>query len=738
MHTSRLLEPAAGVTLESGDRVTVTWESPRDSESHHLGVWTDDGRFHTIADDLPAEARSMEWRVPEGIQGPARLSLIASRPGGEAPVIGAPIIIRPPPVIGIPVVTSFSPQEGPPGTPVVIMGQNLGGVISVSFGGASAAGQSTARGAVVQTMVPAGATTGPITVLTIAGEAASSASFRVTSGSSGGVAINGFSPQSGAPLTTVTINGHGLDGVATVTIGGVAANITSRSEAQLQVTVPDDGEDGLIAVSGSTGSAQSSQMFVVADARPPVITSFSPMSVPVGQEVTIKGKRFIKNQTMVQFAGDPRPAPVGPSKPQPSKKEITVRVPMGAVSGTFDVITPAGRVTSNDRITITATLGIMSFSPTFGRAGAALTITGTGFSVSPKTRVFFIVRLGIDEREVPSADVAVDSATAIRVLRAPALPAGTNAVLRVQNADGKLAESNIGFLALPEEALRLDMVSPPSGAGGQEVTLTGAGFVIDPDFLTARSTKIFFGAADAGIRSSDGATQIKVTAPSQPAGTVVDVKVVNVDGMMSTLQRAFTYGGPPAGTGLSIQSVNPNHGAAGDRVTITGGGFKGTTRARFGQKTGIVNFSGIATSVDAIVPLQDNPNIGAVDVVVFDAVDSSQTATLSNGFTYDAGGPPPPPPPPTTTLRVTSVSPSQGPRAGGTWVTIRGSGFAPGARVTFGFREGTITSVTPDTIMARTPSSFFSGTVDVTVTNPGGASETLFGGFTYGFSVFEI
>lgn len=735
MHTSRLLEPVAGVTLESGDRVTVTWESPKDSESHHLGVWTDDGRFHTIAEELPAEARSMEWRVPEGIQGPARLSLIASRPGGEAPVIGAPILIRPPPpALGSPVVSSFSPQEGPPGTPVVIAGQNLSGVISVSFGAASAAGQSTARGAIVQTMVPAGATTGPITVLTLAGEATSAASFRVTSGSSGGVAINGFSPQSAAPFTTVTINGRGLDGVTTVTIGGVPASIVSRSEGQIQVTVPDDGEDGFIAVSGSTGSTQSSQMFVVADARPPVITSFSPMSVPVGQEVTIKGKRFIKNQTMVQFSGA---APVGPSRPQSSKKEITVKVPAGAMSGTFDVITPAGRVTSGDRITITTTLAVTSFAPTFGRAGAALTISGSGFTASPKTRVFFIVRLGIDEREVPSADVAVDSETTIRILRTPALPAGTNAVLRVRNADGKLAESNIGFLVLPEEALRLDTVSPPSGAGGQEVTLTGAGFVIDPDFVTARSTKIFFGAAEAGIRGSDGATQIKVTAPSQPAGTVVDVKVVNVDGMTSTLQRAFTYGGPPAGTGLSIQSVNPNHGAAGDRVTITGGGFKGTTRARFGQKTGVVNFSGIATSVDAIVPLQDNPNVGAVDVVVFDAVDSSQSATLSNGFTYDAGGPPPPPPP-TTTLRVTSVSPSQGPRAGGTWVTIRGSGFVPGARVTFGFREGTITSVMPDTIMARTPSSFFSGTVDVTVTNPGGVSDTLFGGFTYGSSIFEI
>ncbi|MFI1123421.1 IPT/TIG domain-containing protein, partial [Streptomyces hygroscopicus] len=78
---------------------------------------------------------------------------------------------------------------------------------------------------------------------------------------------------------------------------------------------------------------------------------------------------------------------------------------------------------------------------------------------------------------------------------------------------------------------------------------------------------------------------------------------------------------------------------------------------------------------------------------------------------------------------VTSVSPAQGPPAGGTSVTLTGSGFTGATAVRFGPSLATDVVVVSNTqITARTPPG--SGTVKVTVTGPSGTStQNVF--FTY-------
>jgi IPT/TIG domain len=71
-------------------------------------------------------------------------------------------------------------------------------------------------------------------------------------------------------------------------------------------------------------------------------------------------------------------------------------------------------------------------------------------------------------------------------------------------------------------------------------------------------------------------------------------------------------------------------------------------------------------------------------------------------------------PPPPHQVSVTSVSPARGPAAGGTFVTISGSGFALGAVVKFGGRAATGVDVVSSTeITATSPAG--TGTVGVTV-----------------------
>ncbi len=84
------------------------------------------------------------------------------------------------------------------------------------------------------------------------------------------------------------------------------------------------------------------------------------------------------------------------------------------------------------------------------------------------------------------------------------------------------------------------------------------------------------------------------------------------------------------------------------------------------------------------------------------------------------------PPAPT----ITTVTPSTGPIAGGTVVTITGTNLDGATAVTFGGAAGTALSVESDTELTVTTPAGTSGAKDVVVTT-GGGSATETGGFTY-------
>ncbi len=80
---------------------------------------------------------------------------------------------------------------------------------------------------------------------------------------------------------------------------------------------------------------------------------------------------------------------------------------------------------------------------------------------------------------------------------------------------------------------------------------------------------------------------------------------------------------------------------------------------------------------------------------------------------------------------ITSLTPDRGSASGQTEVTIRGTGFAQGAVVEFGAVAATqVVVVSVDTIVCRTP-AHAPGTVDVTITLPGGVSGTRAQAFTF-------
>jgi large repetitive protein len=282
---------------------------------------------------------------------------------------------------GGPTISSFTPSCGPAGTSVDVTGNNFQDATHVTFNGVEAS-FSAQSGHLIQTTVPAGATTGKIGVVTANGSATSTSDFTVSSSCALAPTISSFSPSSGPVGTPVTINGTGLSGATAVKFGGVAATSFSvnPSGTQISTTVPSGAVTGKITVTTPGATATSATNFTVTTTAP-TISSFSPKSGPVGTSVRINGSGFA-GATAVRFNGVSASFTVNTQGTR-----IETKVPTGATTGKITVTTPGGTATSAANFTVTVPAPtISSFSPTSGRTGTAVTITGTAFTGATAVR----------------------------------------------------------------------------------------------------------------------------------------------------------------------------------------------------------------------------------------------------------------------------------------------------------------------------------------------------------------
>jgi hypothetical protein len=197
--------------------------------------------------------------------------------------------------------------------------------------------------------------------------------------------IDSFSPLSGPVGTSVTINGTNLTGATWVKFNGVMAMITSNIATQIVTEVPTGATTGPITAKTTGGTATSPTIFTVTPtAARPTISSFSPKSGPVGTAVQINGSGFVAGATEVQFNG----VSASPVTVNSQGTRIDTKVPTGATTGKITVTTtPGGTDTSKASFTVTIPAPtISSFSPTSGRTGTAVTITGTAFTGATAVR----------------------------------------------------------------------------------------------------------------------------------------------------------------------------------------------------------------------------------------------------------------------------------------------------------------------------------------------------------------
>jgi hypothetical protein len=159
--------------------------------------------------------------------------------------------------------------------------------------------------------------------------------------------------------------------------------------------------------------------------------------------------------------------------------------------------------------------------------------------------------------------------------------------------------------------------------------------------------------------------------------------------------------------------VSPNTGTTGGGaiVSITGSGFLGATSVLFGIKSATSFTVRSDTWVVATAPAQA---AGVVDVRVTTPSGTSPV-TEADRFTYTAAPVP----------AVTLITPTSGPTAGGTVVTVLGSAFRGATDVKFDTTSAMTFKVLSNTALVATSPAHPTGTVHVTVTTYSGTSPAV-------------
>jgi uncharacterized repeat protein (TIGR03803 family) len=156
-----------------------------------------------------------------------------------------------------PFVHFLHPQSlGKVGASIGILGQGFTGTTSVSFNGTPAT-FTVSSDTYLTAKVPAGATTGPVSVATAGGNLTSDQTFRVTP------VIKTFNPTSGPVGTSVVVTGGSFTQATTVKFGSKSASFNVNSDTQVTATVPTGAKTGKIVITTPGGTASSATSFTV-------------------------------------------------------------------------------------------------------------------------------------------------------------------------------------------------------------------------------------------------------------------------------------------------------------------------------------------------------------------------------------------------------------------------------------------------------------------------------------------
>jgi len=501
--------------------------------------------------------------------------------------------------------------------------------------------------------------------------------------------VTGLNPGAGPLIggTVVTVTGTSFVPGATVAFGTAqATGVTVTSATTLDAIAPagvaGPPVDVTVSTPGTDGGTSATSVNDLYAYGAPTVTSLAPDTGPAASAtvVTITGTNFTPGDTVAFGSTSGTNVTVwGPTV-------ITASSPTTLQGGVDVAVTnPVG--TSPVSVTDQFAAGpptVTAVSPAAGptAGGGTVSITGDGFVVGASVAFGGIAATGVTVTSPTTILASVPPGVAGSVDVTVTTPAGTSAF------------SVADFYAYGAPIVA--SVSPDTGplTAGTAVTVAGSGFV--------SGAVVSFGATEVSGPVNATGTSLLVLAPAGTAGSV-DVTVTTPAGTSATsVQDLFAYGAPV------VTSVAPDAGplAGGNDVIVAGSGFVPGMTVYFGsQQSPSVTVLGGGTGFYAVAP---GGTAGPVDITVTTPQGTSAT-TLKDTYFYG-------------TPVVTAITPTTGATAGGTAVTITGSGFAPDATVSFGLLPATSVAVTSSTSITAVAPTANAGVIPVRVSTQAGIS----------------
>jgi hypothetical protein len=449
----------------------------------------------------------------------------------------------------------------------------------------------------------------------------------------------------------------------------------------------------------------------------PIINSLDPAvgAITGGTPVTIYGKNF-EGDVEVSFGG------ISSQAVEVESEKILRVITPPHTAGFVDVkvvnTTDGGEFTKTSafRYKIPSTSPeINSILPNQGTTdgGTLVTVSGDGFEQD----AFVVVggRRALDVKYIDPRTL---------VFKTPPGQEGSKDVYVINASDTGQAVLIDGFTyKTPLSSPTVSKVEPDKGTifGGTDITITGTDF--------RSGAIVIIGGSEAGDVEVVSPIRIKAATPPRPIGKA-SVTVMNPDAGSATLTDGFEYMAPT--TLPEIDGINPAKGTTkgGTVVTIAGKEFVEGARVFIGGEmcpsVEFVNSDNLIVVTPANTP-------GLKDVAVVNP--DTALAKVNDGFEYIVAESAP---------TIKSIGPKKGSVLGGTRVTLQGSDFRLGLRVTFGGREGQVVSICDEQGTEVNGSTVVSGVSAVVVTPPGtpGVKDvvlentdtgvaTLTGGFEY-------
>ncbi|NEM96415.1 IPT/TIG domain-containing protein [Pontibacter burrus] len=549
-----------------------------------------------------------------------------------------------------PTISGFSPVSGKVGDEIIIQGSGFLTANMVYVGSESTLDFTIVSDSQIKVNVPASASTGRIQVHNSFGARSSTTNYTVTSAP----IISSISPTTGPVGTEVTISGSKFTGVASISIaGGSVTDFIVISDTEIKAVISETAYGGVARVTANHGSATSAQNFEVTDL--PTVTNFTPPSGPVGTAVRIYGTKF-NNATSINIAGG-----TTTDFTIVNDTEIRVKVPANAIGGTVRVYTNTGTGISSSSFTVNGTPSLTSFTPASARAGAEVTINGSGFTTAD--RVYF-------------GSGSITDFTIVNDFQIKAIVPNTATTGKVQVYTSQGRVTSIYNFAV-EGAPVISSFSPTSGPVGTVVTIRGRNF--------NDASTVLIGSASITNFTIVSDSEIQVVVPSVASSGIVRV--------YSNSGRALSSGQFTLDNAPVISTFTPTSGPTGTEITITGENFTGTNLIYVGSGS-TTNFTVVSdTQLKVMVPA--TATTGKLIV-------RTATGQVTSKETFTLTGAP----------EIHSFTPAAGPV--NTTVTIKGINFTGATLVYFGSGTTTNFTVVSDTeIKVVVPTTAATGIIRV-------------------------